>query len=56
MLFRAEFLHRLGYAVLLIAFEAHGESLGQHITFSTLESGNVAAALEFLKRRLPTER
>lgn len=56
MLSRAEFLHRLEYAVLLIDFQAHGESPGQHITFGALESRNVAAALEFLKRRLPTER
>jgi uncharacterized protein len=56
MLSRAEFLHRLGYAVLLIDFQAHGESPGQHITFGALESRNVAAALEFLKRRLPTDR
>jgi pimeloyl-ACP methyl ester carboxylesterase len=38
MLSRAEFLHGLGYAVLLIDFQAHGESPGQHITFGALES------------------
>lgn len=56
MLSRSEFLHRLGYSVLLIDFQAHGESPGRHITFGALESRDVAAALEFLRRQLPGDR
>lgn len=56
MLSRAEFLHSAGYSVLLIDFQAHGESGGKRITFGYLESRDVAAALGFLKSRLPQER
>jgi uncharacterized protein len=56
MLARATFLHRLGYAVLLIDFQAHGESPGQYITFGDLESRDATAAIEFLHRRVPSER
>jgi fermentation-respiration switch protein FrsA (DUF1100 family) len=56
MLSRAEFLHRLGFAVLLIDFQAHGESPGERITFGYLESRDVAAALSELQARVPGER
>jgi fermentation-respiration switch protein FrsA (DUF1100 family) len=56
MLSRADFLHRLGYAVLLIDFQAHGESPGERITFGYRESQDVAAALADLKARAPGER
>jgi fermentation-respiration switch protein FrsA (DUF1100 family) len=56
MLSRADFLHRLGYATLLIDFQAHGESPGERITFGYLESHDVAAALADLKARAPGER
>lgn len=53
---RAIFLHELGYSVLLIDLQAHGESPGQQITLGYLESRDVVAAREFLRRTLPTER
>jgi fermentation-respiration switch protein FrsA (DUF1100 family) len=56
MLSRAEFLHALGYSVLLIDFQSHGESPGHRITFGDLESRDVVAALVELKRRAPGER
>ena len=56
MVSRAEFLHRLGYSVLLIDFQAHGESRGTRITFGYLESRDAAAALRFLIRQIPNER
>ncbi len=56
MLSRAEFLHGLQYSVLLIDFQASGESPGERITFGDRESLDVVAALEELKRRAPGER
>lgn len=56
MLSRAEFLHRLGYSVLLMDFQAHGESPGSKITFGHLESLDVEAALRFLNDRYPGEK
>lgn len=56
MISRAEFLHKLGYSVLLIDFQAHGESPGTKITFGYLESRDVVAALNYLHRELPAER
>lgn len=56
MLSRAIFLHALGYSVLLIDFQAHGESPGAHITFGDLESLDAIAAVEFLRSTIPGER
>jgi uncharacterized protein len=56
MLGRALFLHALGYSVLAIDFQAHGESVGKHITVGDLESWDVVAASEYLHRALPEER
>jgi len=56
MLSRAEFLHRLGFSVLLIDFQATGESRGERITFGDLESRDVSAALDYLHQMLPQER
>jgi len=56
MISRAEFLRRAGYSVLLIDFQAHGESRGKRITFGYLESRDVSAALDFMNARLPGER
>jgi uncharacterized protein len=56
MLSRAEFLSRLGYSVLLVDLQAHGESPGRHITFGDLESADAAAAVDFLRQRAPGER
>ena len=55
MLARAGFLHRLGYGVLLIDFQAHGESRGSVVTFGDLESRDVVAALQYLHHELPQE-
>jgi fermentation-respiration switch protein FrsA (DUF1100 family) len=52
---RAQFLRALGYSVLLIDLQAHGESPGSRITFGELESRDVSAATAFLRRSLPGE-
>jgi len=56
MLRRARFLSAAGYAVLLIDFQAHGESLGRQITFGALESRDVQAASAYLHEKAPGER
>ncbi len=55
MLSRAEFLHAHRYSVLLIDFQAHGESSGEQITFGARESRDVTAALFNLQRWVPGE-
>jgi len=50
---RALYYHRAGYGVLLVDFQAHGESPGEHLTFGYLESRDVQAALAYLRERLP---
>ena len=56
MVGRAQWLHGLGFAVMLIDLPAHGESSGEHITFGVRESAGVRAALADLRERLPRER
>ena len=56
MLSRAGFLNERGLSVLLIDFQAHGESPGDRITFGDLESRDVVAALQFLRSPVPGER
>lgn len=56
MLQRARVLSAAGYAVLLIDFQAHGESIGRRITFGLLESRDAQAALAYLRRQAPGER
>ena len=56
MLGRALFLHALGYSMLAIDFQAHGESAGKHVTVGDLESWDVVAASDYLHRALPEER
>lgn len=56
MVNRARFLHAAGYAVLLIDFQASGESPGSAVTFGYREAGDVKAALHYLHQRLPGER
>ena len=56
MLDRARFLHAAGYAVLIPDFQAHGESPGAHITYGALESLDAAAAVAWLRERVPGER
>jgi alpha-beta hydrolase superfamily lysophospholipase len=53
---RARFLHASGYAVLLIDFQASGESPGKEITFGYREADDVKASMRYLHRRLPGER
>jgi alpha-beta hydrolase superfamily lysophospholipase len=56
MVDRARFLHRAGYPVLLIDFQATGETKGDHITFGWKESRDVLAAINFVRRIDPTAR
>lgn len=56
MVDRARFLHAAGYAVLLIDFQAAGESPGKAITFGYREASDVKASLRYLHARLPGER
>ncbi|SEF76393.1 alpha/beta hydrolase [Nitrosomonas ureae] len=56
MLSRARFLKDQGFSVLLIDLQAHGETVGDHITFGLHESRNVEAAVTFLRKTFPTER
>lgn len=56
MLRRARLFHSSGFAVLLFDFQAHGESPGQRITFGRLEGLDAAAAVAFMRQRLPNER
>ena len=56
MLDRAQWLHRAGYAVLLIDLPAHGESTGSRISFGSREAEGVRASLRYLHQQLPGER
>ncbi len=55
MLNRARFLHRAGYAVLLIDLQAHGQSPGRHITAGYLERLDAQAAVAYAHQRRPHE-
>lgn len=52
MLNRAKFLNDAGYSVLLFDFQAHGESIGNNITFGYLESVDAEAGFAFLKSKI----
>ena len=56
LLDRARFLSAAGYAVLLFDFQAHGESIGEQITFGYLESRDAQAAVKFVRENLPQEK
>lgn len=56
MVRRAQLLHAAGFSVLLFDFQAHGESTGRRITFGAREGHDAAAAVAFVKARLPAER
>jgi len=56
MVDRARFLRRAGYSVLLIDFQATGETKGDHITFGWKESRDALAAINFLRHIDPTDR
>jgi alpha-beta hydrolase superfamily lysophospholipase len=53
MVQRAEFLRRAGYSILLIDFQATGESDGDAITFGWRERLDVLAAVHYLRTRMP---
>ncbi len=44
-------LQRRGYASLLMDFRAHGESEGRFSSYGDLETGDIAAAVEYLRKR-----
>ena len=52
MLNRAIFLNQAGYSVLLFDFQAHGESIGEHITFGYRESKDAEAAFDYLQQAI----
>jgi uncharacterized protein len=56
LLDRARFLSAAGYSVLLFDFQAHGESIGEQITFGFLESRDAQAAVKFVHENLPNEK
>ncbi len=53
MLPRAKFLYQAGYSVLLFDFQANGESIASQQTLGYLEAYDVAAAINFIKQRVP---
>ena len=52
----AEFLYHAGYSVLWFDFQAHGESIGRHITAGHLESLDAAAAVNFAHQKWPDKK
>src|SRR5213593_4385623 len=54
MLSRAKLLLGHGFSVLLIDLQGHGETPGVAITMGSRESGDVRAALGWLKRTVPS--
>jgi pimeloyl-ACP methyl ester carboxylesterase len=56
MIDRARFLRRARYSVLLIDFQATGETKGDHITFGWKESRDVLAAVKFIRSAEPASR
>jgi uncharacterized protein len=53
MLARARFLRHAGYSILLIDFQATGETKGDHITFGWKESRDALAAVDFIRHAEP---
>jgi uncharacterized protein len=56
MVDRAQFLRRARFSVLLIDFQATGETKGDHITFGWKESRDVLAAVDFIRHTQPSAR
>jgi fermentation-respiration switch protein FrsA (DUF1100 family) len=56
MIDRARFLRRANYSVLLIDFQATGETKGNHITFGWKESRDVIAGVSFIRQAEPSSR
>ena len=52
---RAKLLHADGYSIVLVDFQAHGESLGENITMGYLEKYDVLATIEFAKTQHPNK-
>ena len=50
---RARVLQEHGFSVLLFDLQAHGESSGRRITFGKLEALDAAAAVDFVRHRVP---
>ncbi len=53
---RIKFLRNAGYSVLAFDFQGSGESIGQSLTFGYLESRDAAAAVKFIRQKLPDEK
>jgi fermentation-respiration switch protein FrsA (DUF1100 family) len=56
MVDRARFLYRAGYSVLLMDFQATGETKGERITFGWKESRDAIAAVNFIRNTEPASR
>ena len=56
MVARAKLLEGHGFSVLLIDLQAHGETPGEAITFGLRESGDVAAARDWIRQKAPGRR
>jgi fermentation-respiration switch protein FrsA (DUF1100 family) len=55
MLNRARLLYTEGYSVVMVDFQAHGESPGDRVTIGFLERHDVKAAVDFAKTLHPNE-
>lgn len=55
MLDRARLLHTAGYSIVMIDFQAHGESSGNQITLGKLEKHDAKAAVDYARRKHPGE-
>jgi fermentation-respiration switch protein FrsA (DUF1100 family) len=53
---RALLFHNAGYAVVMIDFQAHGESPGEYITVGYLEQHDVRAAVAYARKTNPNHR
>lgn len=56
MLGRAKLLHQIGYSILMVDLQAHGESGGEHITAGYLERHDVSAAVDLVRNRNPSHK
>lgn len=56
MVEHARFLRHAGYSILLIDFQATGETKGDRITFGWKESRDVLAAIRFIREMQPSVR
>ena len=53
LLERAEYFYDKGFSILVIDFQAHGESKGDRMTFGYLEKKDVITAINFIKEKAP---